>query len=151
MKLKSKANRPLQNQRHPGRTNGRGGLITLILVVDAAFILLHLWGRVQIDFAVRANQKLSSRRQRLQAEVADLSARNERLRSYDRISGLANLMGLESVSSDRLEHLPVDLRGLHRPDASAGSGVALAGMAFWGSRPSPPEQKGTRSGGADVR
>lgn len=149
--MKSRANRPLQNQRHPGRADSRGGLITLILVLDAAFILFHLWGRVQIDFAVRANQKLSSRRQRLQAEVADLSARNERLRSYERISGLANLMGLESVSSDRLEHLPVDLRGLERPDASAGSGVALAGMASFGSRPSPAKPAGTRPGGPDVR
>ncbi len=144
-------NRPLQNQRRPGRTNSRGGLITLILILDAAFILFHLWGRVQIDFAVRANQKLSARRQRLQAEIADLSARNERLRSYDRISGLANLMGLESVSSDRLEHLPVDLRGLDRPDASAGGGVALAGMASFGGRPSPAKPAGTRPGGRDVR
>lgn len=144
-------NRPLQKQRRPGPTKSLGGLITLILILDTAFILFHLWGRVQIDFSVRANQKLSSRRQRLQAEVADLSARNERLRSYERIAGLANLMGLESVSSDRLEHLPVDLRGLDRPDASAGSGVALAGMTSFGSRPKSPELKGTRSGGADVR
>ncbi len=149
--MNPRANRPLQNQRRPGRNKSRGGLITLILILDAAFILFHLWGRVQIDFAVRANQKLSSRRQRLQAEVADHSARNERLRSYERISGLAKLMGIESVSSDRLEHLPVDLRGLDRPDPSDGSGVALAGMASFGSRLNPPGRKGMRTGGADVR
>ncbi|MBN2200385.1 hypothetical protein JW777_00355 [bacterium] len=148
--MNPKANRPLQSQRRPG-PKSRGGQITLILILDAAFILLHLWGRVQIDFAVRANQKLSARCQRLQADVDDLSARNEKLRSYERISGLAKLMGLESVSSDRLEHLPVDLRGLDRPDPSAGSGVALAGMAFFGSRPNSQEPKGKRSGGANVR
>jgi hypothetical protein len=145
------ANRPLQKNRRPDRPKNRGGRITLILALDAAFILFHLWGRVQIDFAMRANQKLSASRQRLQAEVADLSARNEKLRSYDRISGLASLMGLESVSSDRLEHLPVDMRGLERPDPSGGTDVALAGMASFKSRPRAPERQDPLSGRGDVR
>jgi hypothetical protein len=149
--MNPKANRPLQRDRRPDRPKSRSGRVTLILALDAFFILFHLWGRVQIDFAMRANQKLSARRQRLQAEVADLSARNEKLRSYDRISGLASLMGLESVSSDRLEHLPVDMRGLDRPDPSGGTDVALAGMAWFKSRPRTQERQSVWSGGGDVR
>jgi hypothetical protein len=149
--MNPRANRPLQRNRRPERPSSRGGRVTLILALDAVFILCHLWGRVQIDFAMRANQKLSARRQRLQAEVADQSARNEKLRSYDRISGLASLMGLESVSSDRLEHLPVDMRGLDRPDPSGGTDIALAGMASFMSRPRSLERQRSLSGEGDVR
>jgi hypothetical protein len=149
--MNPRSNRPLSRSRGSARKPGGRGLVTLILVCDAVFVLVHLWGRVQIDFALRANQRLTNRRSRLQAEVADLAARNEKLKSYDRISGLARLMGLESVSSDRLDHLPVDLRGVDRSEPSGRTDAVLAGMAWFGKRSGGTERPFPPSGGGDAR
>jgi hypothetical protein len=149
--MNPRSNRPLQRSRRSEPKRGGRSRVTLILLFDILVVLVHLWGRVQIDFAMRANQKLAARRQRLQAEVADLAARNEKLRSYDRIAGLAGLMGLESVSSDRLEHLPVDLRGLDRPAPSGKADVALAGLGWLGKRSGGAERLTPQSGGGDVQ
>ena len=123
-------------------------LLFLILLFDVVAVLAHLWGRVQIDFSMRRNQKLLDRKHRVQAEIDGLSAELDNLKSYQRIASLAKAQGLQFVSSDRLEDLPVDMRGLRRPDFHEEGGVALAGI---GAFHRPPALDEIRVGENDVR
>jgi hypothetical protein len=122
-------------------------LLTLILLFDILIVLVHLWGRVQIDFTMRKNGRLLEKKRMLQAEVDDLSAQIDNMKSCQRIVNLAKEQGLVFVSANRLEDLPVDLNDIRRPDSRRETGVAYAGMAFFDLKP----QTSDSAGRADVR
>ena len=129
-------------------TPNRRGLYPLLLILlvsfDSAAVLAYLWGRVQIDFAVRQNDKLLEQRRRIQDEIDQLSVRIDNLKSYQRIASLAKTQGLLFVPSERLEDLPVDLRGMRAPDTRGADGFALAGMALFESVGAPTRRDDVR-------
>jgi cell division protein FtsL len=141
--------RPLIRKQKPssGRRGVYRGLLTLIILLDVAIVLAHLWGRVQINFIVRRNEQLEEKKRKLQAEIDDLSAQINNMKSYQRIVKLAKEQGLVFVSTDQLEDLPVDLKNIRRPDSREQSGVAYAGLVLF----KPKSKTPGFSEGTDVR
>jgi hypothetical protein len=122
-------------------------LLSLIFLIDVIIILVHLWGRVQIDFTMRRNEERLDRKRMLQAEIAGLSVQIDNMKSYQRISALAREQGLEPVSAERLQDLPVDLRHLRRPEPERPPVVVYAGLIPFRLRSQPSDT----AGGRDVR
>ena len=122
-------------------------LLALIFLIDVIIVLVHLWGRVQIDFAMRRNEGRLYRKRMLQAEIAELSVQIDNMKSYQRIAALAREQGIEPVSAERLQDLPVDLRHLRRPEPERKSAVVYAGLVPFRLRSQPSDT----SGGPDVR
>jgi predicted nucleic acid-binding protein len=107
--------RPLNRIRPSGPASREGaarGLLLLIFLADLAAVVLHLWGRVQIDFAVRRNEKRMETVRRLQDEVEALGLDIDRLQSYAQVASAARGQGLVFVPADRLQDLVVDLEGV---------------------------------------
>jgi hypothetical protein len=105
-------------------------------------ILVHLWGRVQIDFAVRGNDQLRDRRRMLQAKLAERSVEIDAMKSYQRIAAEARRQGLEPVSAERLQDLAVDLRNLRPPRSRSGPVAVYAGMLPFDMKSEPPDTAG---------
>jgi hypothetical protein len=123
------------------------GILSLIFSIEAIMILVHLWGRVQIDFAVRRNDQLSDRRRMLQAKLAERTVEIDALKSYQRVAAEARRLGLEPVSAERLQDLAVDLRNLRQPGSRSGPAAVYAGMLPFGMKHETPDT----AGAADAR
>ena len=122
-------------------------LLALIFSIELVMILVHLWGRVQIDFAAGRNDRLLDRRRMLQAEIAGWTVQIDNMKSYQRIEAVARQQGLEPVSAERLRDLPVDLKNLRPVRSAKGPAVVYAGMIPLGSKSEPPDT----AGAPDVR
>lgn len=117
-------------------------LLSLIFSLELIMILVHLWGRVQIDFAAGRNDQLLERKRMLQAEIAEWTVEIDNLKSYQRIAAAARQQGLEPVSAERLRDLPVDLKNIRPLRSPKGPAVMYAGMIPFGSKSEPPDTVG---------
>jgi hypothetical protein len=122
-------------------------ILSLIFVIEVIMVLVHLWGRVQIDFAMRRHEEQLARKRGLQAEIAELSAQIDNMKSYQRIAVLAREQGLEPVSAGQLQDLPVDLRHLRRSGPERTPAVVYAGLLPFRLKSQPSDT----AGGPDVR
>lgn len=95
------------------RTNASGSRSFLFFLVSVTLVVLYLWGRVQIDFVIRENDRLGREVQQLQNAVDDLRVDVNAKKGYQRIVTLAREQGMVFVSASRIEELEVDLRGIH--------------------------------------
>ncbi len=91
------------------RSKGRFILFGMVAFVLVAF---YLWGKVQVDFVLRGNDRLEQKKRALQRELNDLRMQVNAMKSYQRITELAKKQGMVFVSANRLAELPVDLEGL---------------------------------------
>lgn len=92
----------------------RGGLV-LSFVVGFVMVAFYFWGRVQIDFVLRGNDRLEQRKRAFQRELDELRVQVNAMKSYQRIVDLAKKRGMVFVSASRLAELPVDMRGVETP------------------------------------
>jgi 16S rRNA (cytosine1402-N4)-methyltransferase len=123
------------------------GLLSLIFFIEIIMILVHLGGRVQIDFAVRRNDHLRDRRRMLQAKLAEWTVEIDAMKSYQHIAAEARRQGLEPVSAERLQDLAVDLEDLRPPRSRSGPVAVYAGMIPFDMKSEPPDT----AGAADAR
>ena len=87
---------------------------------------VYLWGKIQIDFAVRKNAGLQRRCESVLHDIDDLRVEINTLKSYQRVTDMAREQGLVFLEPDQIEVLPVDLSGLkHNPESPA-LGTVLA-------------------------
>jgi len=105
--------------------------VSLFLFLGFGLFVLYLWGKVQIDFAVRKNAKLKQGCMALQHEIDDLQIDLNNLKSYQRITKLAQEQGLVFLPPDRIEDLPVDLSGLKPERSDESNDVVLAGISVF--------------------
>jgi len=89
----------------------------------------YLWGKVQIDFVLRDNDKLAYQKKILLQEIKDLQVQIEALQSYQRIVRLAKKQGLVFVSPMQRSVLTVQTDGTQDPTYKKSSDVKCAGLA----------------------
>jgi|GEM_PF-996771 len=111
----------------------RGGGFRLSCFLGFIITLLYLWGKVQIDFVLRENDRYEQKIRNLQRETDDLRIQINHLRSYARIVGLAEKRGMTFVSASDQEELPVDMKGIDahsekRTVTLQYAGVGIVGM-----------------------
>jgi len=123
------------------------GLLTVIFSIELVMILVHLWGRVQIDFAAGRNDQLLDRKRMLQADIAECTVQIDNMKSYQRIAAEARRQGLEPVPAERLQDLPVDLKNLRPTRPPKGPAVVYAGMFPL----EPKTEKPDTAGASDAR
>jgi hypothetical protein len=95
-------------------------------LLGLALFAFYLWGKIQIDFAVRKNAGLQRQCESLQHDIDDLRVDINHLKSYQRVTDKAQELGLVFLGSDQIEELPVDLSGLRRDSGSPVRGTVLA-------------------------
>jgi hypothetical protein len=132
----------LRKSRSSADSRAYRGLLSLIFSIEILMILVHLWGRVQIDFAVRRNDHLNDRKRMLQAKLAERTVEIDALKSYQRVSAEARRLGLEPVSAERLQDLAVDLEDLRAPRPRSGPAAVYAGMLPFGMKHETPDTAG---------
>ena len=93
-----------------------------------ALTVLYLWGRVQIDFMIRDNDRLSRERLHLQHAVDDLRVEVSTKKGYQRIVTLAKEQGMVFVLASRIQELPVDLDGIGPIPEADDVKIQLAGF-----------------------
>jgi hypothetical protein len=89
--------------------------LSIFSLISLGSFAFYLWGKIQIDFAVRKNAGLERQYQSLQHDIDNLRVDINTLKSYQRITDTAQEQGLVFLEPDRIDELPVDLSGL-KPD-----------------------------------
>ena len=112
-----------------------GGMILLMGFSFVALIAFYLWGKVQIDFVLRENQRLDRKKKSVQRVVDDLRIQVDALKHYQRIVELAKEQGMEFLSASQLDELTVDLNDVKDRRRIEDSDVRYAGFVWLGSRP----------------
>ena len=90
----------------------------------------YLWGKVQIDFVLRENDRLNLERQTAQRELDDLRAQVNALKRYDRIVELAKKWGMVPVTTSNLDQLTVDIEDLKTHPGERRLSLRYAGMGL---------------------
>ena len=112
-----------------------GGMILLIGFSFVVLIAFYLWGKVQIDFVLRENQRLNRKKRSVQRVVDDLRIQVDALKRYQRIVELAKEQGMEFLSASQLDELTVDLNDIEDHRRIEDSDIRYAGFVWLGSRP----------------
>jgi len=115
--------------------SGRAFSYTLFTLFSLILFLVYLWGKVQIDFAVRKNAELLRDCRNFQHDIDVLRADIDALKSYQRITVLAQERGMVFLAPDRIEDLSVDLSGLKPGWKPNAEGLDLAEVKPSGSPP----------------
>jgi hypothetical protein len=90
----------------------RALLFTVFSFLGLVMFVFYLWGKIQIDFAVRNNADLERQCRSLQHDIDDLRVEINTLKSYQRVTDAAQNQGFVFVGPDQTGELPVDLSGL---------------------------------------
>jgi len=135
--LRKKRKSPLIRKQRGRESSGRPRMVVFFFLASVGMIVLYLWGRVQIDFVIRDNDRLGGECQRLQYVVDDLRVEVSALKGYARIVGRAKERGMVFVSAARIRELPVDLEGIGPAPEVGGLTVQYAGFDFRGWLPQP--------------
>jgi len=112
-------------------SQNRSGSSPFVLVGFLSLVILgfYLWGKVQIDFVLRDNDKLAYQKKILEQDIKDIQVQIEALRSYQRIVRLAKKQGLVFVSPTRRGVLTVQTDGSANSVQKQTSDVKCAGLA----------------------
>jgi len=110
-----KNHRPSFVEKHGGSDSRPKGGFILFGMVAFVLVAFYLWGKVQVDFVLRGNDRLEQKKRVLQRELNDLRVQVNAMKSYQRITELAKKQGMVFVSANRLAELSVDLDGLDVP------------------------------------
>jgi len=105
----------------------RAGML-LFATLGFALLVVYLWGKVRIDFAVRENARIARECQDLRRSIDDLRAEIHNLKSYQRITMLARKQGLAFVQPHQRQDLPVDFSGLKPLPRQPRRDAVLAGI-----------------------
>jgi hypothetical protein len=117
-------------------------ILFLICAVNIAAILVHLWGRVQIDFALRENDRLTETKRRLETEIEGLRKDIEEVTDIEHIGAAAETQGLGIT--ERFDDLIVDFDQSGAKERTPSGGAALASLAAGGmSRRGLPSEGGS--------
>jgi cell division protein FtsL len=100
------------SQRNRKRTQNHYGFF---LFIGFILFIFHLWGKVQIDFEYRKNQKFNADKLKLEEEIKQLRVQIHSLESYQRITEQAARQGMVFLSPSQIRELPVDLEGIKSP------------------------------------
>jgi hypothetical protein len=129
MKRKRNRNRFQDDKdRHPGNN----GIFLMIVLSSVMMSIFYLWGKIQIDLILRENGHLEQERQSIQHEIDDLQVRIDGLKGYQQIVQKAKILGLDFVSPERIEELPVDLQGLDHVIPQEENRLQYAGVEPFG-------------------
>lgn len=116
-----------KSQKSSGKQNGSSPFV-LFGFISFVIFGFYLWGKVQIDFVLRENDRLTNQKKVLEQDIKDLQVQIEALRSYQRIVRLAKKQGLVFVSPTRRSVLSVQTEGSRHPTQKKTSDVKIAGM-----------------------
>ena len=108
----------------------------MILLMGFSFVVLiafYLWGKVQIDFVLRENQRLNRKKRSVQRVVDDLRIQVDALKRYQRIVELAKEQGMVFLSASQLDELTVDLNDVEDYRRIKDADVRYAGFVWLGS------------------
>ena len=133
MAKKRRKNRTYRKQR--ANPSFYGGMILLMGFSFVVLIAFYLWGKVQIDFVLRENQRLNRKKRSVQRVVDDLRIQVDALKRYQRIVELAKEQGMEFLSASQLDELTVDLNDIEDHRRIEDSDIRYAGFVWLGSRP----------------
>ena len=103
--------------------------MSCIALFNLAAVCLHLWGMVQIDFALRENDRLTEKANQLRTDIDGFTVRLHQLRCYNRITALAKEQGLVFVPAGQRRDLAVDLEDVDRSQEPPHPGSAMAGLS----------------------
>ena len=118
-----------KNSRKSSSNRSESSPFVLVGFLSLVILGFYLWGKVQIDFVLRNNDKLAHQKKILEQDIKDLQVQIEALRSYQRIVGLAKKQGLVFVSPTRRGVLSVQTDGSTNPMQKHTSDVKCAGLA----------------------
>ena len=133
MAKKRRKSRTYRKQR--ARLSFYGGLILLLGLSSVALIAFYLWGKVQIDFVLRENQRLDSKKKSVERVVDDLRIQVDALKRYQRIVELAKEQGMEFPAASQLDELTVNLQDVYDQRRIEDSDVRYAGFVWLNRRP----------------
>jgi cell division protein FtsL len=133
MAKKRRKSRTYRKQRT--RLSFYGGLILMMGFFSVALIAFYLWGKVQIDFVLRENQRLDRKKKSVERVVDDLHIQVDALKRYQRIVELAKEQGMEFLSASQLDELTVDLNDVNDHRRIEDSDVRYAGFVWLNHRP----------------
>ena len=98
-----------QGTKQRAATPHSGGIVMFVFFITIVISFYH-WGKVQIDFVLRENDRLKQERQTLEQEWNDLRLQVNALRRYDRIVEMAKQQGMVSLQKSNMAELPVELK-----------------------------------------
>ncbi len=129
---KKKRKKPLRQDTKQRTAPSYSGGIVLFVFIVTIIISFYLWGKVQIDFVLRDNDRLKLDRQTLEREWNDLHIQVNALRRYDRIVEIAKQQGMVFVQKSNLDELSVDLEREKGNSKEKEISLRYAGIGFMG-------------------
>ena len=130
----SKKRRKYSKKKQTGKIkySQSGKMAELVFLLSLIILVVHLWGRVQIDTVIRKKTEIEVKKSELLHEIDDLRVKVNIMKSYKQVVARAKGMGMTIVPPHKKDKLFVDIDGVFLTPVHEKYQLNYAGLGITG-------------------